>query len=202
MIVLLISVLLILVALILLFVIITFFFFAIDLFLDLPYVATKGEKIETIIKLAQIKKGETVVDLGSGDGRLLFAAARAGARAIGYEINPFLIVLTRIKSHLLLLRARRSNPSTRHSGERSDSRIDSGQARMTGRVVVKRQNLWKADLKIADVIFVYGRRKTMPKFEDFVYKNAKRGTRVIVNTNPLTGKRHFKSINDIFLYKV
>src|SRR3989338_7970465 len=157
--------LLIIVAIFLLLVILVGVFYAIDIFLDLPYVATKGEKIETIIKLAQIKKGETVVDLGSGDGRLLFAAARAGARAIGYEINPFLIVLTRIKSHLLLLRARRSNPSTRHSGERSDSIIDSGQARMTGRGVVKRQNLWRADLKIADVIFVYGRRKTMPKFE-------------------------------------
>src|SRR3989304_6409719 len=169
----------------LIFIIIFFFFFAIDLFLDLPYVATKKEKIGTIIRLANIKKGETVVDLGSGDGRLLFAAAKSGVHAVGYEINPFLIVFTKVKAYFLF-------PSC-HSGERSDSRIDSGQARMTGRVIVKRQNLWKADLKIADVIFVYGRRKTMPKFEDFVYKNAKRGTRVIVNTNPLTGKRHFKS---------
>src|SRR3989344_3817101 len=146
----------------LLFIIITFFFFAIDLFLDLPYVATKKDKIKTVIKLVQIKPHETVVDLGSGDGRLLFAAARAGADAIGYEINPFLVVLTRIKAHLLLLRAKRSNLSTSHSGERSDSRIDSGQARlaakrvrMTGRVTIKRQNFWKANLKEADVILVY-----------------------------------------------
>jgi len=75
-------------------------FFTIDTFLDLPYVATKRDKIETIIKLAQIKPKETVVDLGSGDGRLIFAAARAGAHAIGYEINPFLILLTQIKAIL------------------------------------------------------------------------------------------------------
>src|SRR3990170_5968369 len=75
-------------------------FFTIDTFLDLPYVATKRDKIETIIKLAQIKPKETVVDLGSGDGRLLFAAVRSGARAIGYEVNPFLILLTQIKAIL------------------------------------------------------------------------------------------------------
>ena len=65
-----ISVLLLLIIFLLLFVIITFFLFAIDLFLDLPYVATKKEKIGTIIRLANIKKGETVVDLGPGAGRL------------------------------------------------------------------------------------------------------------------------------------
>src|SRR3989344_831629 len=75
-------------------------FFTIDTFLDLPYVATKKEKIETIIKLAQIKPHETAIDLGSGDGRLLLAAAQKGARAIGYEINPFLVLLTRVKTFL------------------------------------------------------------------------------------------------------
>ena len=202
-------IILVIIVVLLLFIIITFFFFAIDLFLDLPYVATKKDKIETIIKLARIKPKETVVDLGSGDGRLIFAAARAGAHAIGYEINPFLVVLTRIKAHLLLLREKRSNLSTSHSGERSDSRIDSGQARlaakrarMTGRVTIKRQNLWKADIAAADVIFVYGRQKSMSKFEDFVFKNARPGTRIIVNTNPFLNKKPLKSENGIFLYKV
>ena len=189
-----ISVLLLLIIFLLLFVIITFFLFAIDLFLDLPYVATKKEKIGTIIRLANIKKGETVVDLGSGDGRLLFAAAKSGVHAVGYEINPFLIVFTKVKAYFLF-------PSC-HCGERSDSRIDSGQARMTGSVIVKRQNLWKANLKIADVIFVYGRKKTMQKFEDFVFQNAKRGARIVVNTNAFPKKKPLKSENEIFLYRI
>ena len=170
-------------------------FFTIDTFLELPYVATKSDKISTIIKLARIKPHETVVDLGSGDGRLLFAAARAGAHAVGYEINPFLIFFTRIKAYLL----------SYSSSERSESRsIDSRQVRTInkGVVIVKRQNLWKADLAVADVIFVYGRVKTMQKFQDFVYQNAKRGTRIIVNTNPFPTKKPLKSINGIFLYRV
>src|SRR3990167_7688400 len=152
-------------------------FFTIDTFLDLPYVATKRDKIETIIKLAQIKPKETVVDLGSGDGRLLFAAAQKGALAIGYEINPFLVLLTQIKAILF------------HPRGESSSHL--------GGVFVKRQNLWKADLKTADVIFVYGRKKDMQKFEDFVYKNAKRGTRIIVNTNPFSNKKPQKAENGI-----
>lgn len=170
-----ISALLIFIVLILLFIIITFFFFAIDLFLDLPYVATKRDKIKTIIKLAQIKPKETVIDLGSGDGRLLFAAANAGARAIGYEINPFLILLTLIHARLKGL---------------------------SNQVEIYRKNLWKADLSIADVIFVYGRRKDMQKFEDFVYQNAKKGARIVVNTNQFPNKKPLKSANGIFLYKV
>ena len=181
-----ISILLILISVILLLVILTFIFFAIDLFLDLPYVATKNEKIKTIIKLANIKKAvgpesnrrrETVVDLGSGDGRLLFAAARAGAHAIGYEINPFLILFTKLKAQFSLSQVR-------------------------DLIAIKKQNLWKADLKVADIIFVYGRKRTMQKFEDFVFEKAKRGTRVLVNTNPFPNKKSLKSQNGIFLYEI
>lgn len=173
---------LVIVAALLLLVILIGIFFFFDAFLDLPYVATKKEKIDTIIKLAQIKKGQTVVDLGSGDGRLLFESARRGVFAVGYEINPFLIGLTKIKWFFLHLR-----------GEKSSH---------LGGVIVRRQSLWNADLAVADVIFVYGRKKTMAKFEDFVFKNTKKGTRVVVNTNPFPTKRPTKSINGVFLYRV
>jgi len=147
----------------------------IDVFLDLPYVATQRHKLDVITKFAGIKKGETVVDLGSGDGRLLFAAANKGAKAIGYEINPFLIAITLIHTKLKGL----------------------------GNLVwVERESLWKADLAVADVIFVYSLRKHMKKFEDFVYKNATKGTRVVVNTNPFPSKKPEKQEDKIFLYKI
>ncbi len=159
-------------------------FLAIDVFLDLPYVATKKATVETIIKLAQIKKAvgpeknrrrETVVDLGSGDGRLLFAVAAHGAKAIGYEVNPFLVFLSLIQAKL------------------------KGFSR---NVIVYKKSLWKADLKVADVIIVYAYRKTMQKFEEFIYQNARKGTRIVVNTNPFPSKKFIKSENDIFLYEV
>jgi 16S rRNA A1518/A1519 N6-dimethyltransferase RsmA/KsgA/DIM1 with predicted DNA glycosylase/AP lyase activity len=49
---------------------------------------------EAALDLAEVKKGETVIDLGSGDGRLLIAAAKRGANAIGYEINPIMFLIS------------------------------------------------------------------------------------------------------------
>lgn len=183
-----ITVLALVVIFLLLFVLLIFALFAFDFFLDLPYVAIDRQKIDTIIKLAKIKKGETVVDLGSGDGRLLIAAANAGAHAIGYEINPLLVFLTRLKARLLHLRGGgiATKSGKRHLGG--------------GQVIVKKQNLWQADLSQADVIFVYSLKTHIQKFEDFVYKNAKKGTRIIVNTNPFPSRKPVKSENGIFLY--
>lgn len=161
--------------LLLLFVVLLMVFMLIDLFLELPYVGAQRKRIKTIMKFAAIKDGETIVDLGSGDGRLLIESAKRGAFAKGYEINPFLIAISIIHAKLEGLR---------------------------DHIAIYKQNLWKADLKIADVIFVYAKRKTMKKFEDFVFKNAQKGTRIVVNTNPFPNKKPLKSKNGIFLYKV
>lgn len=172
----LIALILIFVTFLLLSVLVIFVFFAIDLFLmELPYVSTKKEKISTIIKLAAIKRGETVIDLGSGDGRLLFQSAKKGAYSVGYELNPYLILFTIARAKL---------------------------NRLSPFVKIHKKNLWRADLKIADVIFVYGRKKTMQKFQNFVYKNAKPGTRLVVNDNPFPTKKPIKSENKVYLYKV
>lgn len=178
------AILIILIALLLIFLLFLF-----DAFLDLPYVATRKEKIPTIIKLAGVKKGEIAIDLGSGDGRLLFAAAKLGANAIGYELNPFLVLFTNLKARLLHLRGEVRSSTREHLGG----------------VFVIRKDLWRANLKEANVIFVYGRAKTMPKFEAFLYKKAKKGTRLIVNTDktvPFPTKKPTKSENGIFLYKI
>lgn len=161
------------VTLLTLFIFLTFSIFIIDFFLDLPYVGTNKNKMPIILEFANIKKGDTAVDLGSGDGRILIAAAQRGAYAIGYEKNPLLILLSRFHSKIKGVR---------------------------GEVEIKNESFWQSDLKIADVIFVYAFIKTMPKFEKYIYQNAKKGTRIVVNTNPFPNKKPKKSQNGIFLY--
>jgi len=58
-----------------------------------PFVPTASRDIERLLDLAEVTSDDVLYDLGSGDGRLLFAAAKRGARAVGYEISilPFLI---------------------------------------------------------------------------------------------------------------
>ncbi|HLD24373.1 MAG TPA: hypothetical protein VJB96_00430 [Patescibacteria group bacterium] len=93
-----------------------------------PFVPSSKHAVEAMIKLADLKAGQTVIDIGSGDGRVLFEAAKEGARGIGIEINPYLVLFTRIRAFLGPYR---------------------------GRITVLWKNLWKADLSQADVVFVY-----------------------------------------------
>ena len=54
-----------------------------------PYVPTPQEVVDRMLELAQVKQGDVVYDLGSGDGRIVVTAAKKyGVRAIGFEIDP------------------------------------------------------------------------------------------------------------------
>src|SRR5947209_5293799 len=56
-----------------------------------PFVPTPQEVVDKMVDLAAVKKGDVVYDLGSGDGRIVITAAKKGARAVGFEIDPDLI---------------------------------------------------------------------------------------------------------------
>jgi len=56
-----------------------------------PYVQTPMEIVERMLRMAQVKKGDYLIDLGSGDGRIVIEAAKRGARALGVDIDPNLV---------------------------------------------------------------------------------------------------------------
>jgi SAM-dependent methyltransferase len=60
-----------------------------------PYLPVLKADQTALLELSGLSPGQTIIDLGSGDGRFLLAAARLGYGAIGYEINPFLVVASR-----------------------------------------------------------------------------------------------------------
>lgn len=62
---------------------------------DVVWVPTTPELLEKMLDLAQVTKKDVVVDLGSGDGRNVIAAAKRGARARGVEFNPEMVALSR-----------------------------------------------------------------------------------------------------------
>jgi outer membrane protein assembly factor BamB len=60
------------------------------------FVPTPNDVVKEMLVLAKVKKSDVVFDLGSGDGRILIAAAKDyGCKAIGYEIDPELVTLSR-----------------------------------------------------------------------------------------------------------
>ncbi len=62
---------------------------------DVVWVPTPPELVERMLELADVTQQDFVIDLGSGDGRNVIAAARRGARALGVEYNPQMVELSK-----------------------------------------------------------------------------------------------------------
>lgn len=72
-----------------------------------PFVPTPMEAVKKMIRLAKIKKGDVVYDIGCGDGRMVFVAANEyGAKATGLELSPLVYFFARIRKILWRSKAR------------------------------------------------------------------------------------------------
>lgn len=58
---------------------------------DIHYVPTPNEVVRAMLDIAKVGPRDLVYDLGSGDGRIVIAAARRGARGVGIELDPSLV---------------------------------------------------------------------------------------------------------------
>lgn len=120
---------------------------------DVPYVPTPEHVVKRMLELADIKKGEFMMDLGSGDGRIAIAAARDhGARAVGIDIDP-----QRIK-------------------EANENAMKAG---VTDMVTFKQENLFTTSIKEADVITMYLLTSVNAKLQPRLLNELRPGTRVV-----------------------
>ena len=140
-----------------------------------PFVASKPERIRTMVALACIKDGMRVVDLGSGDGSIVIEAARAGATATGIEMNPFLIPYSR-------WRARR--------------------AEVRGRTLFIRGEIKDFPLHDIDVVFLYLLPGLLLKISHKLSSELAEGTTVISNAFPIPGWIPAQEKDGIFLYRI
>lgn len=93
-----------------------------------------------------LPKDALVIDLGSGDGKILQIAARKGYKTIGYEINPILWLQSSIR------------------------------LRRYPRAKVKLKSFWYADVSEADLVFTFLATRYMPKLEDKLEREMKPGS--------------------------
>src|ERR687898_2138823 len=56
-----------------------------------PYVQTPMEIVERMLRMAEVRKDDYVIDLGSGDGRIIIESAKRGARGLGVDLDPNLV---------------------------------------------------------------------------------------------------------------
>jgi predicted RNA methylase len=119
--------------------------------LDVAYVPTPKDIVRRMLQLASLRRGETLIDLGAGDGRIIIEAVRRFvARAVGVEIDPERI--TRIRERL--------------------------NATMTQAELIE-ANLFDVDLSSADVIAIYLSDSANAKLAPKLKAELKVGSRVV-----------------------
>lgn len=126
-----------------------------------------------MVELAEIKNGTKVIDLGSGAGRLLFLAAESGAQAVGYELNPFLVLWTRM---IILL-----------TGQKNKIRVFY-------------KSIYDADITDAEVILMFLFPPHMKKMIEKL-KEAKPGTIILSYAFALPEWQLIKKEQGIYVYK-
>ncbi len=85
--------------------------FGLVVFFGAPYLPTFSKQTETALDLLDLKPGQKLLELGSGDGRVLIAAAKRGIYVTGYELNPILVLWAwaRTRKYRRLVRLRWAN---------------------------------------------------------------------------------------------
>ena len=126
---------------------------------DAIFVPTPPDVVDKMLELAAVKKDDLLYDLGSGDGRIVIAAAKAGCKAVGIELDMVLI--------------RKSRESARTAKVETLAAFEPG-------------DLFEADFSKATVVALYilpeMMRKLLPKFDKL-----KDGTRIVSHNFAIPG---------------
>ena len=142
-----------------------------------PFVPTEESDVTRMLKLANVGPGDVVMDLGSGDGRIVLEAARMNpqARGRGIEMDPKMV---------------------------AESSTRAKTAGLADRVQIVHQNAFDADLSQATVITMWLWPEVMLMLRPKILAEARPGTRVVTRMWDLGSWPHDEKVNDgIALFK-
>lgn len=121
--------------------------------LDVVFVPTPADVVDAMIKLAKVTSTDVVYDLGSGDGRIVIAAAKMyGARGVGIDIDPE--------------RTREATANAQASG-------------VADKVSFRSEDLFSADISPATVVMLYLSPSVNSRLAGKLMKELKPGTRIV-----------------------
>jgi 16S rRNA A1518/A1519 N6-dimethyltransferase RsmA/KsgA/DIM1 with predicted DNA glycosylase/AP lyase activity len=137
-----------------------------------PYLPTLRPQVQVALDLARLKPGQTLLELGCGDGRVLIAAAEQGATVVGYELNPLL-------AGIAWLRTRRYR----------------------GKVRVVWGDFWRYDWPPADVIFTFLLPRYMAKLDKKCIQYHNTPVKLVSFAFEIPGKEPVKKRDGVFMYE-
>ncbi len=137
-----------------------------------PYLPTRQKQAKEALDLLSLKEGDIFVDLGSGDGAVLIEAARRGLICYGYELNPIVWLVSKIRT-----------------------------LKFGNQIHIYCRNFWKEPLpKNTKGVFVFLLDKYMPRLDAKLSSELKEGM-VVSYTFAVPGKDPVKNDRALYLYK-
>jgi len=136
-----------------------------------PYLPTLAPRTKDALELLKLKPGQTMLELGCGDGRVLLAAAKKGIHGVGYELNPVLVVVAKLMTW-----------------------------RYRAIVRIKWANYWQVKLPQADGIYVFLLDRYMSKLDTKITQEQQGSLRLVSFAFKVPDKKPAAEKSGLFAY--
>jgi hypothetical protein len=137
-----------------------------------PYLPTLNKPTQTALELADLKPGQLLLELGCGDGKILIAAAQQGIRATGFELNPILVLVCKLRCW-----------------------------RYRKLVRVQWANFWTKQWPTTDVIFIFGLPRIMNRLDKKIAQQASKPVKLVSFAFEIPDKSAVQKRDGVFLYE-
>jgi SAM-dependent methyltransferase len=137
-----------------------------------PYVPTLTPQVKAALELADLQPGQTLLELGCGDGRVLIAAAQQGINSIGYELNPLMAAIAWLRTR-----------------------------RYRRQVKIVWGDFWGVEWPEADAVFVFLLGRFMPRLDGRLNVYVHKPIKLASFAFEIPGKRAASKKAGVFLYK-
>lgn len=146
--------------------------FGFVVFFGPPYLPTMKKQVNTALDLLDLSSGNTILELGSGDGRVARAAAKRGLKVVGIELNPVLVLI----SYIVTWRYRK-------------------------KVKIVWGSYWQVSWPPADGIFTFMIGRQMTKLDDHIVNWRTKKVKLASFAFEVPGKSYVGKKDGIFLYE-
>lgn len=138
-----------------------------------PYLPALTPQVTTALQLLDLRPGQTLLEIGSGDGKVLLAAARQGIRVHGIELNPILVVISKWRTRTY-----------------------------RDLVTVSWGNAWQQIWPVTDGIYVFGLDRVVEKLHTKIVQNSSKTVKVVSVGFAIKSAQLVREDNGVFLYSI
>jgi ribosomal protein L11 methylase PrmA len=151
----------------------TFFILAAPIIKGAPYLPIDRTRLKALFRLTKAKKSDKVADLGSGDGRIVIEFAKRGIESHGYEINPLLVIISKIK-------IKKSN--------------------LQNKAFIHWRSFWNIKFSNFNIITAYPVKDIMKSLEQKLKNRTTKGTKIILHIFKFPNWNYTKKMDHNYLY--